>query len=65
MEGVAARHTVAMVVTSPLLFLAYTALGSGVDGVESSHRCHVPCAALILAAYLPIRGAAGGGVLVQ
>ena len=54
------RHTVAMVVLSPLLFLAYNAaLGSGfVDPVWNLLTGAMSLvAALILATYLPMRGA--------
>lgn len=54
------RHTVAMVVLSPLLFLAYNAaLGSGfVDLVWNLLTGAMSLvAALILATYLPMRGA--------
>ena len=59
-KGWLPRHTVAMVVTSPLLFLAYNAaLGSGfVDPVWSLLTGAMSLVgALILTTYLPLRGA--------
>lgn len=59
-KGWLPRHTVAMVVLSPLLFLAYNAaLGSGfVDPVWNLLTGAMSVvAALILTTYLPLRGA--------